>query len=318
MFVTESSLGHAIETIELIQSVYYGDEFRFRNKSDQLLYDELVEYREACTLQDRLDNIKEHTISFQVSIHLADDNDETPLILVVDIMIWLTEPQRCDMKISTTQQSPWLHRSLHEQLSALFDAHWKKHYKEHIDKDDRASLIMMVLDELSTIAAPILEAYTQQQRQQQQQQQQQESAGPVKCIREWLWLPMIYTKEKRGHIVSWAPNYDITGILMSGKPGMLCLEGTEKSVASFINDIKTISWADIPAGHKKISTKYQERFECDNMDTFNQTIRKFKNMQELKFDTSGKFRNHSDLVMLKKWMTEHNVDYAFGHLFDYN
>lgn len=45
--------------------------------------------------------------------------------------------------------------------------------------------------------------------------------------------------------------------------------------------------------------------------------RKFKDMEELKFETSGKFRNHNDLDALKKYMTEHQAGDAFSYLFDY-
>ena len=55
-----------------------------------------------------------------------------------------------------------------------------------------------------------------------------EPTGPVVFVRQWIWFPMIYTREKRGHIIDWAPSYHITGFLCPGKPGCLCLEGTEK------------------------------------------------------------------------------------------
>lgn len=87
-------------------------------------------------------------------------------------------------------------------------------------------------------------------------------------------------------------------------------------MAKFINDIKTKSWADIPSSHKKISTKFQEKFECESMDDL-ELHRKFKDMKELKFETSGKFRNHNDLDALKKYMIEIEAGEAFSHLFDY-
>ncbi|CAO3581776.1 unnamed protein product [Absidia cylindrospora] len=213
----------------------------------------------------------------------------------------------------------WLDCNTHDTLVTVWEVAWQAQLEEHGPEMDRGLHVMMILQQVPTLAEPMVQQYFLQQQQQllEQQQRSAESLGPVKCIREWLWLPMIYTKEKRGHIVDWAPGYRITGFLFAGKPGCLCLEGSEKSVASFINDIKTISWADIPAGHKKISTKYQERFICDSMDVFDQEHRKFNTMQELKFDTSGKFRNHNDLDMLKKWMAEYQADDAFGYLFDY-
>ncbi|ORX56807.1 hypothetical protein DM01DRAFT_1334366 [Hesseltinella vesiculosa] len=178
---------------------------------------------------------------------------------------------------------------------------------------EATALVSMLVEESRHLAEPFVQAWLAKRDQASAKDKAQQ---PVPCIREWLWFPMIYTREKRGDIVDWAPRYGITGFLFAGKPGCLCLEGTEKNVASFINDIKTISWANIPAGHKKISTKWQQRFTCESLAELD-SHRLFSNMQELIFEASGKFKNHNDLAMLKKWMIERHVGDAFTYLFDY-
>lgn len=40
--------------------------------------------------------------------------------------------------------------------------------------------------------------------------------------------------------------------LVAGKPALLCVEGTEGNIDSYMNDIKSVSWADIPSFQKKV------------------------------------------------------------------
>ncbi|KAI8343209.1 hypothetical protein BC941DRAFT_498296 [Chlamydoabsidia padenii] len=311
MALTEDSLTSVITDLELIKSIYFdNEEFTFASATDATLYDQLLQHYDTHTLA----SLQTHSrsIGFQIQVCLKDISADS-LVLVVDGRLGLADEQYCQLTIpSSAKQNQWLDRTQHQQLTQEWDNRWC-----HQDDDDRASRILIMLEQVPSLVEHMVKQYEQQQERERQEKDKTLEMGPIKCLREWLWLPMIYTKEKRGHIVDWAPSYGITGFLFAGKPGCLCLEGSEKSVISFINDIKTISWADIPAGHKKISTKYQERFICDSMAIFDQDHRKFTIMQELKFDTSGKFRNHNDLDMLKKWMVEHKVEDAFGHLFDY-
>lgn len=89
----------------------------------------------------------------------------------------------------------------------------------------------------------------------------------------------------------------------------------EKNVARFINDIKTISWSDIPASHRKMTSKWQERYECTSTEAMQQ-LRHFTDMKEVTFDLHGAFGNHNDLNMLQQWMHEQGCGAAFNHLFN--
>lgn len=98
---------------------------------------------------------------------------------------------------------------------------------------------------------------------------------------------------------------------------MMCLEGIEKNVVQFINDIKTISWASIPPSHRKMSSRWKQVVECSQMDGLNQA-RLFKDMTELKFDIHGPFGNRNSLSLLQAWMQEKGCGEAFDHLFEYD
>ncbi|KAI4763083.1 hypothetical protein E4T52_04889 [Aureobasidium sp. EXF-3400] len=75
------------------------------------------------------------------------------------------------------------------------------------------------------------------------------STGPL--VRVWFYFPSLSTREKRQHMVDWAPSYSLTGFVLAGKPGMLCLEGSGSNIDAYMNEIKTVSWGDIPSHQKK-------------------------------------------------------------------
>lgn len=96
----------------------------------------------------------------------------------------------------------------------------------------------------------------------------------------------------------------------------MCLEGSEKKVIQFVNDIKTISWASIPPGHRKMTSRWKQLVDCQNETELN-AQRIFQDMAEVKFDIHGRFANHNELSMLQAWMQEKGCGEAFEHLFDY-
>lgn len=84
-------------------------------------------------------------------------------------------------------------------------------------------------------------------------------ASPL--IRVWFYFPSISTRSKRDDLIHHGPTYHLTGFLLAGKPGILCLEGTASDIDAYMRFIKTESWGDIPSGHKKVSEKWREEGE---------------------------------------------------------
>ena len=71
--------------------------------------------------------------------------------------------------------------------------------------------------------------------------------------RSFFWFPSLSTPAKRKDLVVYASRYDLTGFVLAGKPGLLCLEGTKSGFGRYMNDIKNESWSDIPSYQKKAS-----------------------------------------------------------------
>ncbi|CAO2647393.1 Nn.00g083150.m01.CDS01 [Neocucurbitaria sp. VM-36] len=126
--------------------------------------------------------------------------------------------------------------------------------------------------------------------------------GPL--VRVWFYFPSISTRSKRDDFIKYAPSYNLTGFLYAGKPGLLCVEGNSQSIDDYMKFIKTESWGDIPAHHKKVSERHREK--CDE--------RVFKDMTEIT-DVVGERRgqraNRGDMKAVEEWLVERNLGDAF-------
>jgi hypothetical protein len=123
------------------------------------------------------------------------------------------------------------------------------------------------------------------------------SDGPF--VRAWFYFPSISTRSKRDDLINHAPSYGLTGFLLAGKPGFLCLEGKSSSIDNYMKFIKTESWGDIPAHHKKVSERYRESGKGVN--------RAFERMKEVTDEVGerrGERANRTDMKALEVWLGE--------------
>ncbi|CEJ82978.1 hypothetical protein VHEMI03014 [[Torrubiella] hemipterigena] len=122
--------------------------------------------------------------------------------------------------------------------------------------------------------------------------------------RVWFYFPSISTRSKRDDLVNQAPSYQLTGFLLAGKPGILCLEGGSQAVDDFMKYIKTESWGDIPSHHKKVSERYRQAIET----------RAFHDMTEItdQLEKRGERSNRNDMKTLEAWLGERGLGDAFA------
>lgn len=123
-------------------------------------------------------------------------------------------------------------------------------------------------------------------------------------VRAWFYFPSISTREKRDDLVNHAPSYNLTGFLLAGKPGILCLEGEAQKIDDFMKFIKTESWGNIPSGHKKVSEVLRET--CKE--------RSFTGMEEItdQLEKRGERSNRSDMKALERWLGERGLGETFA------
>ncbi|PWN52342.1 hypothetical protein IE53DRAFT_312273 [Violaceomyces palustris] len=152
-------------------------------------------------------------------------------------------------------------------------------------------------------------------------------------LRTWSYLPSLSSKEKRDDLVNYAADHEppLTGFVLAGKPGLVVLEHpmppgldspplddtrpssvrtreaellrASSSIDSFWSQIKSKSWADIPAFHKKVSERYREEY----VDRCFQVMEEITEREEVGGRTVvayGGKRNKSDLGSLQSWLTE--------------
>ncbi|SPO29516.1 uncharacterized protein UTRI_04751_B [Ustilago trichophora] len=157
------------------------------------------------------------------------------------------------------------------------------------------------------------------------------TTAPQWVRRTWYYLPSLSTPSKRKDICSLAltSNPPLTGFLLAGKPGLIVIEyplsfpsssspdqsssittptptqeqnlSAALALNSFWSVIKTTSWSDIPASHKKISEKLTE--EC--------TLRAFTGFQDVtdnpEVERGADRGRKSDLSKLIKWLDAKGV-----------
>ena len=124
-------------------------------------------------------------------------------------------------------------------------------------------------------------------------------------IRAWFYFPSLSTREKRDDLVRTAPSYTLTGFVLAGKPGVLCLEGESPRIDAYMKYIKTHSWGDIPSHQKKVSERFRQTEAVERV---------FADMQEITDslgERSGQRANRGDMQALEAWLGARGLGEAF-------
>ncbi|KAH9640976.1 hypothetical protein HF086_015072 [Spodoptera exigua] len=124
--------------------------------------------------------------------------------------------------------------------------------------------------------------------------------------RLWIYSHHIYNKKKREEIVKKARELKLTGFLLAGKPGIVCVEGHHSDCKEWWKDIKSMTW-------KKIMIRKTEIFEPSEENTF----KKFSSFEELCLANPVN-NKHSNMSELSKLMTELGLNQIFNDLFGLN
>ncbi|CAI4213891.1 unnamed protein product [Parascedosporium putredinis] len=207
-----------------------------------------------------------------------------PLTLTLSVPMVAELPVTDPPAVKTRVHQPaWMSKSEAAQMTA------------QLPDEDILSVIEHVKDEASQHLARLAEKAAAR------------NAGTTEepIVRAWFYFPSISTREKRDDLVNHSSSYGLTGFLLAGKPGILCLEGGSEAIDDFMKFIKTESWGDIPPQHKKVSERYRER----SVDL----VRAFRDMQEITDmvgEKRGERANRSDMRALKAWLDERGLGEA--------
>jgi hypothetical protein len=124
-------------------------------------------------------------------------------------------------------------------------------------------------------------------------------------VRVWFYFPSLSTRKKRDDMVNLAPGYSLTGFVLAGKPGVLCLEGVSPDIDAYMSFIKTHSWGDIPSHQKKVSERFRETEGVQRV---------FSGMEEITDslgERGGQRANRGDMQALEAWLGSKGLQEAF-------
>ncbi|XP_069582536.1 RWD domain-containing protein 2A [Ranitomeya imitator] len=127
--------------------------------------------------------------------------------------------------------------------------------------------------------------------------------------RMWIYSHHIYRQELKKKILDCAKRLNLTGFCLTGKPGVICVEGHKEQCEEFWRDIRYPNW-------KHISCKHTESVHVtDSMDA----LRLFQSFEELIFEAHGDYglRNdyHMDLGQFFEYLRQHQSEHIFQILF---
>ncbi|KAM4692803.1 RWD domain-containing protein 2A [Discoglossus pictus] len=127
--------------------------------------------------------------------------------------------------------------------------------------------------------------------------------------RMWIYSHHIYRQELRKKILDYAKRLNLTGFCLTGKPGVICVEGLKEQCEEFWRDIRYPNW-------KHISCKHTDSKQVDGKID---DLRLFHSFEELMFAAHGDYglRNdyHMDLGQFFEFLKQHSSEHIFHILF---
>lgn len=282
--------------VDLLMAMYESDNaISIDSRSSELLE---VLRRWSESDQDALPSLTEASITLLLSLDIVDDEaGDGARTLQLSLSVPLVHEEEDKAEISSSEPPPVKTR--------IQQPAW-------MSKGEVAQLMAEIPDEdILTVIEHVKEAASHQLRASKQTEKTSSLLNTDTSVsRVWFYFPSISTRSKRDDIVNYAPTYGLTGFLLAGKPGILCLEGRSAAVDDFMRFIKTESWGDIPAHHKKVSERYRESGP--------EVTRAFSDMQEITDmvgERRGERANRSDMKALEAWLNESGLGEAFGKVF---
>lgn len=189
-------LSDAVNTIDLLQSIYFDKEFEFQRDQDEAAYKTLQGCWESDTWPTSFNPPLPSSLEFTIKapVELLDQEDEEDVIyLTFNGQLSLTSITDYQLTLPSAANL-WLSREDHESLVNTLNN------EIQLDSsDDRSTWIIEKMQQLQAIAEPYALAKLQKSKQESDKAKLLQEGGPVRFLRDWIWFPMIYTREKVTH-----------------------------------------------------------------------------------------------------------------------
>ncbi|XP_030411696.1 RWD domain-containing protein 2A isoform X3 [Gopherus evgoodei] len=136
-----------------------------------------------------------------------------------------------------------------------------------------------------------------------------EKAVKIIFHRMWIYSHHIYRQELKKKIFDCAKQLNLTGFCLTGKPGIICVEGLKENCEEFWHVIRYPNW-------KHISCKHVESMETEGNED---KLHLFHTFEDLQFQAHGDYglRNdyHMDLGQFLEFLKKHQSEHIFQILF---
>ncbi|CAO1616087.1 unnamed protein product [Sympodiomycopsis kandeliae] len=238
------------------------------------------------------------------------------------------------------RQAEWLTRTNQEELRRRSNLQQLASQ----DDEDGGSIIMTAVENVSEAAIEMQEAGdidspSEKLDLAEASRSASSTALSPQVLRTWHHLISLSTKEKRDDLVSYAQStlqkieeggqtQPLTGFVLAGKPGLVVLEcplpGAESAadraqairaatnvIDGYWSSIKSRSWADIPAVHKKVTETHREEYA----DRAFQDMKEITGSDEIggKEAMRGGWRN--DMSKVEQWLKIKGIGGRMGDVF---
>uniref|UniRef100_UPI00358F7697 RWD domain-containing protein 2B-like n=1 Tax=Myxine glutinosa TaxID=7769 RepID=UPI00358F7697 len=126
--------------------------------------------------------------------------------------------------------------------------------------------------------------------------------------RLWIYSHHIYNKVKRRDIVAWARDLGLSGFCLPGKPGIVCVEGTQQACDDYWTRLRRLSWHHIAIKHREDIPVQVNHIAGHHSEREFEPLRRFPPLEEKAFQVRG---TRMDLGQLYRYLEERGC----GHIF---
>lgn len=193
--MTPETLSDAVNTIDLLQSIYFDKEFEFQANTDEKAYQKLQKCWESGSWPDSFSDLPQQ-LEFKIkapieTFHNEQEEQDLPtMYLTFNGRISLIFETEYSLNLPSSANH-WLSREDHEAL-----VHALNNETAIDPSDDRSTWIIEKMQQLQQIAEPYASSCLQKHQEDALKAKSIAEGGPVCFLREWIWFPMIYTREK--------------------------------------------------------------------------------------------------------------------------
>lgn len=264
------NISRQIDEIVALESIY-GEDFSM-NVSDQQNRQRIEKYLDTSKITDMLIPLQ-YSITLHVQINEdTEDEDIETVNFCVSIQIpfeYPNKPPTTDITFDSV-----FTRDETVKINSDFDNYIKSLI------DDSNECIFQALDWLENEIRLLVKEKPKE------IEKKEENNNDIKS-RIWIYFHHIYSSKKRRFIVDLAGQLKLFGFCLSGKPGVICIEGNEAACDEFYMQIRSLAW-------QKMTVRKRENIEIFNFKEFG--------FREIQMTTSN-FRSFLE-------------DYSCGSIFD--